>query len=170
MARRVTFSLEGFTRADAAFVESTLLAWRAAGVAWERTDAGDADVEVRLAPAREMAARFPQHSLRGLSVTDTRDGAPARVYVHATNWRRVPPASEFRSLAAYRRAVVLHETGHALGLPHARCPAEGAPAPTMMQPSKPLAGCVASGELTLNAAELRAARAAAHEAADRRRG
>jgi hypothetical protein len=45
------------------------------------------------------------------------------------------------SLDAYRRYVVDHETGHWLGLAHARCPRRGALAPVMQQQSKGMQGC-----------------------------
>ena len=38
----------------------------------------------------------------------------------------------------YRRMLVDHETGHALGLRHQQCPRDGALAPVMMQQSKGL--------------------------------
>ena len=44
-------------------------------------------------------------------------------------------------LAQYRSMVVNHETGHWLGLGHARCPRSGALAPVMMQQSKGTGGC-----------------------------
>lgn len=44
-------------------------------------------------------------------------------------------------LRAYRRYVVNHETGHALGYPHVGCPGSGRLAPVMLQQTKSLAGC-----------------------------
>lgn len=44
-------------------------------------------------------------------------------------------------LSGYRRYLVNHETGHALGYPHVGCSAQGAMAPVMLQQTKGLEGC-----------------------------
>jgi len=45
-------------------------------------------------------------------------------------------------LADYRRYVVNHEVGHALGYEHRGCPATGALAPVMMQQTKGTGACM----------------------------
>lgn len=65
------------------------------------------------------------------------------VVVNENRWRFGTPL--FRraggTMAEYRAMVTNHETGHWFGLGHAGCPADGAPAPVMMQQSMGLYGC-----------------------------
>lgn len=62
------------------------------------------------------------------------------VVINAARWAH---GSRFfsGSLDTYRRYVVDHETGHWLGLGHARCSRRGALAPVMQQQSKGMQGC-----------------------------
>ena len=60
-------------------------------------------------------------------------------------WRWVNGAAAYANdLAAYRRYMVNHEFGHALGNGHKPCPGPGKPAPVMVQQTKGLEGCTAN--------------------------
>ena len=63
-----------------------------------------------------------------------------RAVLNFMRWRR-GAASYGRNLAGYRRYLVNHEVGHALGSFHRGCPAAGAPAPVMMQQTKGVTPC-----------------------------
>lgn len=52
-------------------------------------------------------------------------------------WRWVNGAPAYRDdLVNYRRYLISHEFGHALGTPHEGCPAAGELAPVMMRQTK----------------------------------
>lgn len=63
------------------------------------------------------------------------------VVLNARRWTGGVPDYEGH-LADYRRYLVNHEVGHALGEPHVSCPAPGQPAPVMQQQTYGLDGCV----------------------------
>lgn len=58
------------------------------------------------------------------------------VYFNVGNWNSVPAPASSMSLEDYRKYLVLHEFGHALGFGHVKCPHKGADAPIMMQQTK----------------------------------
>jgi hypothetical protein len=67
----------------------------------------------------------------------------SNVVLNAWRWQ-FGADSYANNLAAYRRYVINHETGHALGYPHVGCPGDGAAAPVMLQQTKGLEGCTAN--------------------------
>jgi uncharacterized protein DUF3152 len=66
-----------------------------------------------------------------------------RVVLNAKRW--VGGAEAYgRDTVGYRRYLVNHEFGHALGRQHVGCPRKGRPAPVMLQQTKGLDGCRAN--------------------------
>lgn len=61
------------------------------------------------------------------------------VALNSDRWLHATPT--YDDLAEYRAYMINHEVGHFLGHGHASCPAEGAPAPVMLQQSIDLQGC-----------------------------
>ncbi|MCP2092446.1 MULTISPECIES: DUF3152 domain-containing protein [Actinosynnema] len=116
--------------AFAGFVQQTLAdprGWISAGFALRRVDSGVPDFRVRLtsqATARERCGfQIPVD-------VSCRDGGA--VDLSAARWARGAVAY-LGDLDGYRRYVVNHEVGHALGQGHVPCAEHGAPAPVMMQ-------------------------------------
>lgn len=62
------------------------------------------------------------------------------VVINAWRWQ-FGAESYTGDLTGYRRYVVNHETGHALGYAHVGCPGSGELAPVMLQQTKGLEGC-----------------------------
>jgi hypothetical protein len=62
------------------------------------------------------------------------------VYINADRWKRGAAAAEM-AVPDYRRYVVNHEVGHALGEGHRKCPGKGRLAPVMLQQTISLRGC-----------------------------
>lgn len=107
----------------------------AAGTTFDRVEAA-ADLRVRLAS--------PDTTDRLCAPLVTRGQVSCRngdlVVLNAVRWAVGVPHYGGR-VAEYRRYVVNHEVGHALGRGHVSCPAPGAPAPVMVQQTHGLQGC-----------------------------
>lgn len=102
--------------------------WTASGeVAFRRVDVAQPDVRIRLTATQTARATC------GFALPyDTSCYVNGVVYVSAPRWFR--GAQSFAGdLDGYRKYLVNHEIGHFLGHGHESCPADGAPAPVMMQ-------------------------------------
>ena len=124
----------------ASFVEATLVDDRG----WTSRHAlarveGDSDLRIVIAsPETADSLCAPLDTGGRLSC---RNGS--NVVINAWRWQ-FGADSYTGQLEAYRRYVVNHETGHALGYGHVGCSAPGALAPVMLQQTKGLDGCVAN--------------------------
>lgn len=99
-------------------------------------DATDRDLRILLAT--------PATTDRLCAPLETRGRVSCRngglVVLNALRWAEGVP-DYAGAVAAYRRYVVNHEVGHALGQSHVVCPAPGSPAPVMQQQTYGLDGC-----------------------------
>jgi hypothetical protein len=90
---------------------------------------GDVEPELRIRLTSQRTAR----SLCGFDLPyDTSCRVGPVVHLTTARWFRGAHAYG-RDLRGYRIYAVNHEVGHFLGLGHEVCPADGAPAPVMMQ-------------------------------------
>lgn len=97
---------------------------------------GEADLRIVLATPQTADELCAPLVTRGR--LSCRNGSD--VVINAWRWQYGSDSYEGR-VTAYRRYVVNHETGHALGFPHTTCPGVGRPAPVMVQQTKDLEGC-----------------------------
>ncbi|MGH2737031.1 MAG: DUF3152 domain-containing protein [Actinomycetota bacterium] len=63
-----------------------------------------------------------------------------RAVINVWRWRNGAD-SYGKQIRRYRRYLINHEVGHALGQSHRSCTGDGDPAPTMVQQTKSLYGC-----------------------------
>lgn len=111
--------------------------WSATGLHRLRRVSTDAGLRVVLAsPATADRLCFPLETRGRLSC---RNGH--LVVLNAWRWANGANGYE-RRLPDYRRYVVNHEVGHALGYPHVACPRAELPAPVMLQQTIGLDGCL----------------------------
>ena len=100
-------------------------------VSFQRVDAGSPDFRVTL--TTPMTVRKPDFCGFEVQVeTSCYNRQIDRVVINVARWVR--GAVAYRGdLPAYHEYAITHETGHALDHGHEACPANGAPAPPMMQ-------------------------------------
>jgi len=124
--------------AIARFVEQTLSderGWSAAGHRLVRVE-HSADLRILLATPETAAGLCAPLDTEGR--LSCRHGK--NVVLNAWRWQNGATAYD-DALIAYRRYVINHETGHALGYPHGTCSGAGQPAPVMLQQTLGLGGC-----------------------------
>ena len=111
--------------------------WGAGGtMSFARTDSADAEIHLVLAT--------PDTSRRLCRPLETYGKLSCRTGDRAvlTHYRWVNATEEYAAdPTGYRRYVVNHEVGHALGHGHQRCPGPGRPAPVMQQQTLGLDEC-----------------------------
>lgn len=112
--------------------------WTADGrVALQRVGPDQAPTfRVRLATPRTTDVRCAPLPTNGLF--SCRNGED--VMINLLRWVEGAEPSGL-SLVDYRRYLISHEVGHALGHEHVGCPGAGQPAPVMLQQTKGLQGC-----------------------------
>lgn len=127
-------------------VETTLgdpRSWGSGGrLSFQRVGAAEAaagafDFTVSLVSPGNMETYCPGVGTGGY--TSCRYGA--RAVINLARWATAVP-DYAGDVATYRRYVVNHEVGHALGNGHQDCPGAGQVAPVMQQQTLGLAGCV----------------------------
>ena len=120
----------------AAVVDSTLAdgrGWIGAGHAFQRLPG--AQLRVLVATPKTVDRLCAPLQTRG--EVSCRKGN--LVVLNAKPWDEGIPA--YKEVADYRRYLINHEVGHALGYNHRTCPAAGQPAPVMQQQSISMQSC-----------------------------
>ena len=124
----------------AAEVERALLdrrGWGGSGrFAFRRVDRGPVDFRVTLAGSRTVDRLCAPLATRGRVSCYMR----GRAVLNLLRWTKGSAPYRGRR-AAYRRYLVNHEVGHALGFGHRACPGRGRRAPVMMQQTSDVGAC-----------------------------
>jgi hypothetical protein len=140
-ARLLTYTIEiedGIEYPSFAAEVDTILAdprgWIGLGdVSFRRVDGADATPAFRISLTSPGTSRRPD--LCGYAIpydSSCHLTREHRVVVNLARWVRGAHAYQ-NDLRDYHRYAINHEVGHALGRGHVGCPADGAPAPVMMQ-------------------------------------
>jgi len=121
-------------------VERTVLSprgWRRTGLSFKRVAGGASSFRVTVASASTTDRLCLPLQTRG-RYSCFQGG---RAVLNVDRWKRGAKSYGRRDLDRYRRYMVNHEVGHALGRGHEGCPGRGRRAPLMMQQTKGLDGC-----------------------------
>ncbi|WP_166352432.1 DUF3152 domain-containing protein [Phytoactinopolyspora limicola] len=113
--------------------------WGRDGVAFERVDDGPVEFRVSLSsPDLTDQQCYPLLTRGEVSCWNGE-----RAVINAKRWG-LASQTYGDDILSYREYLINHEVGHALGHGHVSCPADGRPAPVMVQQTKSLEGCVAN--------------------------
>ncbi|MGP3985212.1 DUF3152 domain-containing protein [Streptomyces sp. 3N207] len=104
---------------------------------FERVSSGKADFVITLA---SPGTTDKWCAKSGLDTSEEKvscdSAATERIMINAWRWARGAATYGPGQMHAYRQMLVNHEVGHRLGHDHVGCPADGKPAPVMMQQTK----------------------------------
>jgi hypothetical protein len=103
--------------------------WTHGGLSLQRVDSGQIDFRVTLASVQTIRVKCG-YTLQ--VETSCYNSAEHRAFINVSRWVRGAVAYG-ADVADYQHYVVNHETGHALGHGHVKCPKAGDPAPVMME-------------------------------------
>nr|WP_079172000.1 DUF3152 domain-containing protein [Streptomyces qinglanensis] len=104
---------------------------------FERVSSGKARFVITLASPRTTDVWCAKSGLDTSQEKVSCDSAATdRVMINAWRWARGAETFGPDHMRAYREMLINHEVGHRLGHGHVGCPADGKPAPVMMQQTK----------------------------------
>lgn len=141
----IAFDEDSFTTKDIVFCLDTLnnrqKGWASWGVFFFMTDnLQRADIHMFLSSPERLTALYPTAEMADWSITRG-DIYPVRIDLNLKNWMQ---KNYHETVEDYRRYVLNHEIGHALGFAHDDCPGAGRPACIMMQQTHGVKGCLPS--------------------------